>query len=158
MMDKSKSTESVATCPSCKSGNNKKRFLGIPSILGISPFTCSCIILIGGFLTIGSGYMDMQYIVIGSYDTGVPITENNPELGMIKYIVGAVLVILAVCSFIFKNYKCLACQKGFFWPQQVRSIKVKCPSCGVRLKGVDSDMIGDTAVCSDCKHEFEIKE
>jgi len=40
------------------------------------------------------------------------------------------------------------------WPPQ--KLKVACPNCGRGLKGVTSDMIGDTGVCGKCKTEFEI--
>jgi len=43
---------------------------------------------------------------------------------------------------------------GIDWPPQ--KLNVSCPNCGRRLKGVTTDMIGDTGVCAKCKTEFEI--
>lgn len=37
-------------------------------------------------------------------------------------------------------------------------LKIKCPNCGARLRGVTSDMIGDIGVCPSCRAEFQISD
>ncbi len=36
-------------------------------------------------------------------------------------------------------------------------LKVRCPSCGARLRGATAAMIGDLGVCAKCKHDFVIE-
>ena len=138
-------TSQKPRCPLCGSDDTKKRFLGIPAVFGVGPG-------IVGTLVLGSGLA----VVISGLANGSSSGHGGKDWS-VKVIAGALVVATAIVGLILKNYRCLACEKRFNWPPVfVKKLKLSCPACGARLKGVTADMIGDIAACQKCKHEFAI--
>ena len=145
-MNKSeKKSECIPKCTYCDSDRTKKRFLRIPRIFFLNPPLVGGLVIIGGVLTILNGLASAR-----------PLSSEGPHDWLVEVVVGSIMVLLMIVGLIARTHKCLACGRGFNWPPPIRNIKVLCPKCGASLRGADSEMIGDTAICAKCKYEFEI--
>jgi DNA-directed RNA polymerase subunit RPC12/RpoP len=134
-------------CPSCGSENTRKRFLGIPDVFGFGPGVVGAVLLFGAFIAVGHGFA-----------TRPPSGQGRGDW-LVSVVVGGAIAVLAILGLVAKSHKCHACGKRFNWPPAfVEKMRVSCPKCGVSLRGVTSDMVGDIGVCPNCKHEFEIME
>jgi len=147
MTQSEKKSKFIPKCTYCGSDRTKKRFLRIPRIFFLDPPLVGGLAIIGGVLTILNGLASAR-----------PLSSEGPHDWLVEVVVGSIVVLLMIVGLIAKTHKCLSCGKSFNWPPSIRKLKITCPKCGVRLRGSDSDMIGETAVCPKCKFEFEITD
>jgi DNA-directed RNA polymerase subunit RPC12/RpoP len=118
-------------CPACGSDQYKKRFFG------------------------GNDAGVFVFFILGV----VALFEEGPWSRPMVLLPAGFCFLVAFMAMTSKRYRCTACQKTYNWdsPEKIK-IAVVCPKCGVKLKGATQAMVGDTAVCTRCKMEFEIKD
>lgn len=108
--------------------------------------------ILGGLLLINPLLAPIG-VLVNPADTFADLRPALPRLG-IQVLVALLLLGMAAVSWHTDKYKCKSCNKNFYFGP----IEVKCPKCGRKLNGATSEMIGDTGVCPNCKHEFEIRD
>jgi predicted RNA-binding Zn-ribbon protein involved in translation (DUF1610 family) len=132
-------------CPYCGSEESKRNVLGLPRFFDLAPALYGTLILIGAVVTIMHGVANSN----AQHPSGAADS-------VIEILAGTAVAALAIVAMANKSHKCTACEQRFNWPPFFTRVRVRCPQCGVELKGADAGMIGDTGVCPKCGHEFVI--
>ena len=120
-------------CPVCGSDHHKKRFFG------------------------GNDAGVVVFFLLGI----IALIEEGPRSWPVALALAGFCFLVAVMAMTSKRYRCTACRKTYNWesPKEVKKAKIAvvCPECAMKLKGATQDMVGDIAVCTRCKADFEIK-